>query len=118
MAEFQDQLRTLALNDERFIASALGVQLGECDGAKLDPKMQALVRLGALLALDAAESSLQWAVGEALAAGVSQDEIVGALMAVAPIAGIARVVSAAPEIALALGYDVDVPFETRRSRSE
>ena len=41
------------------------------------------------------------------------DEIVGTLIAVAPTVGIARVVSAAPELALALGYDVEAAFEGR-----
>ena len=48
----------------------------------------------------------------ALAAGASIDEIVGTLIAVAPTVGLARVVSAAPELALALGYDVDAALET------
>jgi len=33
-------------------------------------------------------------------------------MAVAPITGVARVVAAAPEFALALGYDVDAAVES------
>jgi hypothetical protein len=31
---------------------------------------------------------------------------------VAPIGGLARVISATPEVALAIGYDVDQAFET------
>ena len=38
-------------------------------------------------------------------------EIVGVLIAVAPTVGLARVVSAAPELALAIGYDVDAALE-------
>jgi alkylhydroperoxidase/carboxymuconolactone decarboxylase family protein YurZ len=49
--------------------------------------------------------SYLWAVQWALAAGATTDEIVGTLLAVAPVAGVARVVAAAPEVALALGYD-------------
>jgi hypothetical protein len=36
---------------------------------------------------------------------------VGVLIAVAPTAGLARAVSAAPELALAIGYDVDAALE-------
>jgi hypothetical protein len=36
---------------------------------------------------------------------------VGTLIAVAPITGVARVVAAAPEFALALGYDIDAALE-------
>jgi len=48
----------------------------------------------------------------AFATGASIDEIVGTLIAVAPTVGLPRVVSAAPELALALGYDVDAALET------
>ena len=77
----------------------------------LDHKTHALVRLAAALALDAPPSLYQATIHTALAAGASLDEIVGALIAVAPTVGIARVVSAAPEVALALGYDLDAAFE-------
>ena len=40
---------------------------------------------------------------------VIDDEVTGVLMSVAPIVGIARVASAAPELASALGYELDVP---------
>jgi alkylhydroperoxidase/carboxymuconolactone decarboxylase family protein YurZ len=56
-------------------------------------------------------SSYQSAVIDALAAGVTADEIVGALIAVAPLVGLALVTSAAPAIAAALGYDLDEAFE-------
>ena len=44
-------------------------------------------------------------------AGASRDEMVGTLIAVIPIVGVARVVSAAPNLALALGYDVSEALE-------
>jgi 4-carboxymuconolactone decarboxylase len=46
-----------------------------------------------------------------LDAGASYDEIVGTLIAVMPIVGVARVVSAAPKLGLALGYDVSAALE-------
>jgi 4-carboxymuconolactone decarboxylase len=48
----------------------------------------------------------------ALAAGVTVDEIVGVLIAVAPTVGIAKAVSAAPELGVAIGYDTDSALET------
>ena len=39
-------------------------------------------------------------------------EVVGALVAVAPISGLARVLSATPEVALAIGSDIDQASET------
>jgi hypothetical protein len=46
-----------------------------------------------------------------MAAGVAADEIADVLLAVAPVAGIGRVFSAAPEVAIALGYDVAAALE-------
>jgi alkylhydroperoxidase/carboxymuconolactone decarboxylase family protein YurZ len=43
----------------------------------------------------------------ALAAGVTEDEITGALLAIAPVAGLGRIVSAVPGLATGLGYDIE-----------
>jgi hypothetical protein len=53
----------------------------------------------------------QWAAQAALAAGATDDEIVGTLLAVTPIPGLTQAVSAAPELAIALGYDIDEAVE-------
>ena len=113
MADYKESLRRLALNDETFVAGVLGMGRDTVEVSQLDPKTHALTRLSASLAVDAAPSSYQSSVGLALAAGATVDEIVGCLIAVAPVIGLARVVSAAPELALALGYDVDAALETR-----
>ena len=111
MASYRETLRSLALNDERFVDSVLGMGHDTVEVSGLDQKTHALVRLGAALAIDAAPSSYQSTIDMALAAGASIDEVVGTLIAVAPTIGLARVVSAAPELALALGYDLDAAFE-------
>lgn len=111
MNAYKLTLRSLALNDEGFVAS-LGMRNDTVELSNLDPKTHALVRVGALVAIDAAPSSYQATIDLALAAGASVDEIVGTLIAVAPTVGVARVVSAAPELALALGYDLDAAFES------
>jgi alkylhydroperoxidase/carboxymuconolactone decarboxylase family protein YurZ len=87
----------------------MGADTVELSG--LDKKSHALVRLSAALALDAAPSSYQSAIDLCLAAGATIDEVVGTLVAVASTVGLARVVSAAPELALALGYDVEAALE-------
>jgi len=106
-----DRLRCLAVNDEDFIESVLAIRLENIEKSGLDPKTHALVRLGALLALDAATASYQEAVGAAFASGATLEEIVGVLIAVTPTVGVARAVSAAPGLALALGYDIDSALE-------
>ncbi len=111
-AESKDTLRRLALNDERFVELLFGMGPANVDFSGLDQKTHALVRLGALLAIEARLSSYQPKIAMALAAGASVDEIVGTLVAIAPEVGSVRAVAAAPELALALGYDVDAAFES------
>jgi alkylhydroperoxidase/carboxymuconolactone decarboxylase family protein YurZ len=110
MAAHEEQLRRLALHDEECIESVLAMRI-KGDRGGLDPRTHALVRLGALLALGAAPVSYHWNVGAALDAGATPEEILGTLVAVAPISGIARVVLATPEVALSIGYDLDAAFE-------
>ena len=85
--------------------------MGNVEVSGLDARTHAIIRLGALLALDAPAVSYQWNVDEAFGAGVTPDEIVGCLIATAPIVGIPRVVSAAPELAAMIGYDIDAALE-------
>jgi 4-carboxymuconolactone decarboxylase len=112
MTGYKETLRSLALSDEDFVESVLGMGHDTVEVSGLDQRTHALVRLGAALAVDAAPSSYQSTIDVALAAGATIDEIVGTLIAVAPTVGLARVVSAAPELALALGYDLEEAFET------
>ncbi len=100
-------LRRLAVNDEESVGMVLSNRPDLAGTAVLRPKVDLLVRLGALLALGAATNSLRAAVDRALDAGATETEIVGVLIAVAPAVGVARVVSAAPRLALAIGYDIE-----------
>jgi alkylhydroperoxidase/carboxymuconolactone decarboxylase family protein YurZ len=70
-----------------------------------------LFRLAALVALGATEASFRAAGSQAQAAGATEDEIVGVLLAVAPTVGLARIVAATPGLALAVGYDIDAALE-------
>src|SRR4051794_1844540 len=112
MLEYQERLRCMALSDDRFVASVLGMGQDTIEASGLDPKTHAMVTLAALLTVDAAQSSYNASAELALASGASLDEIVGILVAVAPTIGLGRVVSAAPELGLALGYDVEAALET------
>jgi alkylhydroperoxidase/carboxymuconolactone decarboxylase family protein YurZ len=112
LTTYKDTLRRLALNDDTFVDSVLHVGHDASEVTSLDQKTHALVRLAAALALDAAPSSYQSTIAPALAAGATIDEVVGTLLAVAPVVGVARVVSAAPALALAVGYDVDAALES------
>jgi alkylhydroperoxidase/carboxymuconolactone decarboxylase family protein YurZ len=98
-------LRRLALSDEPSLRAALAD--GMAGASDLDSKTQALIRLGALLSVGAATVSLRWTVELAYAAGATDEEILGVLLAIAPAVGHARVVGVAPHLALALGYDFE-----------
>jgi hypothetical protein len=43
--------------------------------------------------------------------GATEDEIADVLVAIAPVTGLSRVVSAAPDVAVALGYDIAAALE-------
>ena len=104
-------LRRLALHDDRLLESVLASHEVNLETSNLDPQTHALVRLGALLALDVTAASLASCVSEALAAGVTSTQIVGALIAVTPAIGSARAVARVRTLALELGYDVDAALE-------
>ena len=112
MGDHEVILRRLSLRDDRFIESLLAEEGAAVPASGLDARSQALARIGSLIAVDAAPPSYMSAVEDALEAGATYDEVVGVLVAVLPVVGAARVVSAAPNLALALGYDVDEALET------
>jgi 4-carboxymuconolactone decarboxylase len=89
-AESKETLRRFALNDERFVESVCGRGYASIETSGLDQKTHALVRLRALLAIEATVSSYQPNIAMALAAGASVDEIIGTLVAVAPHVGTVR----------------------------
>ena len=111
MQDYKTTLRRLALRDDRYIESLLGDERGSAALSTLDPRAHALARVGALIAMDAAPPSYMRAVEDAGDAGVTHEEIVGTLIAVLRVVGVARVVSAAPNLGLAIGYDVGDALE-------
>jgi len=54
---------------------------------------------------------VEWSTGRALAAGATDEEITDTLLAIAPVTGLGRVVCAAPDVAAALGYDVEAALD-------
>jgi 4-carboxymuconolactone decarboxylase len=110
--DYKLTLRRLALRDDRYIDAVLTEERTNATLAGIDARSHALARVAALIAMDAAPPSFMSAVNAGLDAGASRDEIVGTLIAVMPIVGVARVVAAAPNLALALGYDVAEALES------
>jgi len=108
-ASFQETLRRLAIFHEGLIEAGSGSGLGQASA--LDAKTVALLQVGVSVAMGSSAVCLQWSAGRALAAGASKDEITDVLLAIIPVAGLGRVVSAAPGVATALDYDVESALE-------
>jgi 4-carboxymuconolactone decarboxylase len=111
MPQHEETLRKLSVRDDAYVERVLADDELNERASALDGKTHALVRVAALVALDAAPPSYMSAIASARRWGASDDEIVGCLIAVLPAVGVARVVSAAPKVGLALGYDVDAALE-------
>lgn len=105
---FQETLRRLALIDEGFVGDQAG--LSPAGSLTLDDKTAALLRLGASVAIGSA-ACVEWSAARAMAAGAADDEIADVLLAIAPVAGLGRVASAAPAVAAALAYDIAAAME-------
>ena len=89
------------------LEDAIGLRELDREISGLDPRTFALVKIAALIALDAPPASYAWQVANALDDDVTPEEILGVLKAVAPQVGGPKVVAAAPEIMVALGLSVD-----------
>jgi 4-carboxymuconolactone decarboxylase len=111
MTHPEETLRRLTIGDPVLMATLANLDTAAPDLRRLDDRTEALLQVGALVALDASQSSYQAAVGAAQRAGADLDDILAALMAVAGAVGSARVVAAAPKLALAAGYDIEAALE-------
>jgi 4-carboxymuconolactone decarboxylase len=78
------------------------------DASSLDTDELMLVRIAALVAVDAPPASYLMNLGAAAESGVEVEQIQGVLAAVAPIVGTARVVAATGKIMQALGVAIDL----------
>jgi alkylhydroperoxidase/carboxymuconolactone decarboxylase family protein YurZ len=74
----------------------------------LAPRELMLVRLAALIAVDAAPASYLANAEAAADSGVTADDIQAVMIGVAPVVGTARVVSAGGKILRALGFAIAV----------
>ena len=98
-----EALAGISVGDMEFLETAVGLREASRESTSLDPRTFALVKIAALIALDAPPASYAWQVGNALEEVVTPEEILGVLRAVAPQVGGPRLIAAAPEVMLALG---------------
>src|ERR1700727_3471377 len=106
-AETHQTLRSVSVGDGSIIEQAMGLRELNHEGSGLDGSTFPLVKIAALIALDAPPASYAWQVANALDEGASPEDILGTLRAVAPQVGGPRVVAAAPEIMVALRLSLD-----------
>ena len=78
------------------------------EASTLDEEALMLVRLAALVAVDAPPVSYLMNLGAASESGVDEEKVRGVLLAVAPIVGTARVATATSKIVQALGLALEI----------
>ena len=78
------------------------------DASSLDPQTLMLVRIAALVAIDAAPISYLLNLGAAAEVGADAEQISGVLAAIAPIVGTARIAAATARIVDALDDAIEV----------
>ena len=106
-----DSLEAFAVAEPAMLEALLKMQMHNLEESELDPRAYSLVKLATLIAIDAPPASFVAQVEFAIDVGVTPEEILGVLIAAAPQVGIPRVVSAAPEVMLALGMSLDLHAE-------
>jgi alkylhydroperoxidase/carboxymuconolactone decarboxylase family protein YurZ len=109
--DYEETLRKLSVRDDAYVDLLLSNEETSEAESQLDGKTHALVRIAALVAVDATPPSYMEAIEAARRQSATSEEIVGCLIALLPSVGVARIVSAAPKVALALGYDVEAALE-------
>jgi 4-carboxymuconolactone decarboxylase len=80
-----------------------GMTASSLETSNLDGQTLMLVRIAALIAVDAPPASYLMNLGAAGEVGVTSDQVEGVLAAVAPIVGTTRVVAATGNLVRALG---------------
>jgi 4-carboxymuconolactone decarboxylase len=102
----REMLAALALGDPDLLEEGLEIRSEFKKRSGLDRRSFALVKLAAIIALDAPPASYLWQVTNALEAGVTPEDLIGVLIAIAPQVGGPKVIAAAPELMVALGLNL------------
>ena len=94
----EDRLRGLARGDFGALGSLSGLDDGTVEASNLDPETLRLVQIAALTAVDAPEISWLRHLEAADEIELELEKILGTLLAVTPIVGTSKVVSAGAKI--------------------
>jgi 4-carboxymuconolactone decarboxylase len=102
----RELLTALTMGDPDLLAEGLELRAQWKERSGLDRRAYALVKVAALIALDAPPASYLWQVSNAIEAGVTPEDLIGVLIAIAPQVGGPKIVAAAPELMVALGLSL------------
>ena len=105
-ADTHKTLSGIAVGDADILETAIGLREFGREATGLEGRAYSLVKIAALIALDAPPASYAWQIANALDEGATAEDILGVLRAVAPQVGGPRVMAAAPEIMLGLGLSL------------
>ena len=105
-ADTHTTLSGIAVGDVDVLETAIGLREFGREATGLEGRAYSLVKIAALIALDAPPASYAWQIANALEEGATPEDILGVLRAVAPQVGGPRVMAAAPEIMLGLGLSL------------
>src|SRR5881275_2777672 len=105
-ADTHQTLSGISAGDADVLDTVIGLREANREGSGLDERTFALVKIASLIALDAPPASYAWQVGMAIEAGVTPEDILGVLRAIAPQVGGPKVIAAAPEVMVALGLAI------------
>jgi hypothetical protein len=98
MANPQESLQGLSQGDFATLDALKNLVAVTYEASGLDPQTFMLVRMAALATLDAAPASWLMNIAVGSEAGLAREQLLGTLIAIAPVIGTARVVSAAGNI--------------------
>ena len=101
----------MATGDAPVLETIMEMTAASLSRVELDPATLILVRLAALVAVDAPPASYLMHVGPGADVGLTVDQVQDVLVAVAPIVGSPRKISAARAIIEALGFAIAVAAE-------
>lgn len=96
------------MSDDPLLDTVLEMTAAWAERVDFSDEVLQLVRLAALVAVDAPPASYQMNLGAAGDCDLTLDDARSVLIAVAPIVGAPRVVSAAGRVADALGFDLGI----------
>lgn len=113
----EETLRMLSQGDVSVLGTLVRMQVGTLEESGLDPETFMLVRVAALATLDAAPASWLMNLKISNEIGMDADSIVRTLIAIAPVIGTARIVSAASHIVRALGLAEAISENTSGSQN-